>query len=198
MNSKFIIGLGNIGNEYTDTRHNAGFAILNALKNHYESQEQIHTVSVKKLKSQIFSIPSKKIYLVYPQTYMNLSGFAVRALIDWYKISNLKNLVIVHDDIALPLGQIRWVAKGGAGGQHGIESIIEHLGGNKEFNRLKFGIGPDPGGEKRSKYVLGKFRDDEKEILNKSLNKALKSLNLFLQGSSMSDLMNEFNVSACS
>lgn len=194
MSTKFIVGLGNTGLEYSNTRHNIGFEILNGLKSFYENSEQINENSIKKIKARILSIPNKKLYLIYPKTYMNASGIAVRALIDWYKIDNLQNsLLIVYDDISLPLGQMRLVSKGGAGGQRGIESIIEHLSGNKEFNRLKFGIGPDPGGELRSKYVLSKFKVDEKEILAKTLSKAIESLTLFVDGHSMGDLMNKFN-----
>jgi PTH1 family peptidyl-tRNA hydrolase len=124
---------------------------------------------------------------------MNLSGQAVRALIDWYKIDDLKKLLVIHDDVALPLGKMKWVANGGAGGQHGIESIIEHLGGNKEFTRLKFGIGPDPGGDRRSNYVLSKFPAEHNDLLEKSIKASVDGVMLFLQNASLNKIMDTYN-----
>jgi PTH1 family peptidyl-tRNA hydrolase len=194
MSLKFIIGLGNPGKEFKNTRHNIGFELLDELINYYQAKAlQVIQGDAKKLKSKTAQIPDKKLLLVYPQTFMNLSGQAVRAVIDWYKITDLSNIVVVHDDVSLSLGQMRLIENGGAGGQHGIESIIEHLGGNKNFRRLKFGVGPDPGGDKRSQYVLGRFPEDQQTLLVKSQKQALECLTLFVEGSNYSDLMNKFN-----
>ena len=196
---KFIIGLGNPEDKFRGTRHNIGFEILDALiyrLNKDRLAEQISENTNKKLKSKIVSIQSQKLgefILLYPQTYMNLSGQAVRALIDWYKIDDLKKLLVIHDDVALPLGKMKWVANGGAGGQHGIESIIEHLGGNKEFTRLKFGIGPDPGGDRRSNYVLSKFPAEHNDLLEKSVKASVDGVMLFLQNASLSKIMETYN-----
>ncbi len=196
---KFIIGLGNPEDKFRGTRHNIGFEILDALIYRLHKDrlaEQVSENTNKKLKSKIVSIQSQKLgefILLYPQTYMNLSGQAVRALIDWYKIDDLKKLLVIHDDVALPLGKMKWVANGGAGGQHGIESIIEHLGGNKEFTRLKFGIGPDPGGDRRSNYVLSKFPAEHNDLLEKSIKASVDGVMLFLQNASLNKIMDTYN-----
>ena len=104
---------------------------------------------------------------------MNDSGKAVMAIKQFYKIV-LKDCLIIHDDVAFPLGRIRLQKDGGAGGQHGVESIIEHLGGEKDFNRLKIGIGPDPGGNVRHNYVLQKFSAEDRLILTKVIETAGK------------------------
>lgn len=194
MQTKLIVGLGNPGEKYKNTRHNVGFEVLDRLindldPNGIESKENLS----KKLQSKVVSINSVGLVLIYPQTYMNLSGKAVRAALDWYKIKDLKQLLIVHDDVSLPLGKIRWVVNGGAGGQHGIESTIQHLSGRKDFQRLKFGIGPDPGGDRRSKYVLERFPSKEQDLLDKSLLLATKSIKSFVDGKSVEEIMNEYN-----
>jgi peptidyl-tRNA hydrolase, PTH1 family len=194
MKAKFIVGLGNPGQEYKGTRHNIGFEILDALTEVLkQSGEQLVEASSKKLYSKTISFPVSKTTLIYPQTFMNLSGRAVRAIYDWYKLKDLSNFLVIHDDLSLPVGQMRWVTHGGAGGQHGVESIIEYFGGSKLFARLKFGIGPDPGGEKRSQYVLSQFDNLEKPILNKTINSALEALTLFIQEKPFTEIMNRYN-----
>lgn len=188
---KVIVGLGNPGSEYKNTRHNIGFEILDELVSFLSSnilEVQVSEQNAKKLRSKVISIklPSKfsseknkELVLVYPQTFMNLSGEALRAVLNWYKIPpsdfNKNKLLIVHDDVSLPLGKFRWVSSGGAGGQHGIESVISHLG-TKDFPRLKFGIGPDPGGEKRAQFVLSKFSSEEILLLKKTIKLAVESI----------------------
>lgn len=184
---KVIVGLGNPGSEYKNTRHNIGFEILDELINFLSSnfsEAQVSEQNAKKLRSKIISIKffnkfSSELVLVYPQTFMNLSGEALRAVLNWYKIPqsgfNKNKLLIVHDDVSLPLGKFRWVSSGGAGGQHGIESVISHLG-TKDFPRLKFGIGPDPGGEKRAQFVLSKFSSEEILLLKKTIKLAVESI----------------------
>ncbi len=195
MTRKFIIGLGNPGSEYKETRHNIGFALLDSLAELFSSEGKLSNMKQpSKLKSSLVEFPADNLILVYPQTYMNLSGQAVRAIADWYKVSDLKNLLIVHDDVALPLGQIKLIDGGGAGGQHGVESIFEHFGGSKNFRRLKFGVGPDPGGERRASYVLGKFREDELELLNETRQRAVEALQGFSKGQVFDKLMAEFNM----
>jgi len=186
---KIIFGLGNPGLEYQHTRHNVGFMLLDRLQDILLSSEQRKEQLSSKLKSRLLS--TSNTILVYPQTYMNLSGEAVRDVLNWYKITNTQNILVIHDDISLPLGRIRWVHSAGAAGQHGIESIIKHLG-TQNFPRLRFGIGPDPGGERRSAFVLGKFQDEE--LLKKSLSLAIESLKLYLQNNhDLKTIMNQYN-----
>ncbi|MDJ0626317.1 MAG: aminoacyl-tRNA hydrolase [Candidatus Caenarcaniphilales bacterium] len=199
MKTKLLVGLGNPGKQFENTRHNIGFALLDNLLQHfrhsidYEIKENESKKFYGKLVLVTSANSSTKLILLYPQTFMNLSGKSVKATLDWFKIKNLKQLLIIHDDVSLPLGKIRWTSNGGAGGQHGVESIIEHLAGQKGFNRLKFGIGPDPGGDRRSKYVLEKFTSKDEDLLNRSSTLALKSLIQFTDDKPVTEIMNEFN-----
>ena len=122
---KLVVGLGNIGNKYTFTRHNAGFMLADsiALNNNLTFREN------SKLKSLItnFRYGNEDYIIIKPPTFMNLSGEAVRAVIDYYKIA-VEDIIIVHDDLSLPLGKIRLRSNGSDGGHNGIKSIIQHLG----------------------------------------------------------------------
>lgn len=137
---KLIIGLGNVGAKYCFTRHNAGFMLADkiAMDNNADFREN------SKLKSLItkFYKDGEEWMIVKPTTYMNLSGEAMRAVIDYYKISP-SDMIIVYDDLSLHIGKIRFRDNGSDGGHNGIKSIIQHLG-SKNFARLKIGIGPQP------------------------------------------------------
>ena len=174
---KFIIGLGNPGKKYDNNRHNIGFLFLQEFaKNHSSS-----FVLKNKLKSNytefIFEGVLYRIFM--PTTYMNNSGEAIRAIIDWFKIEKDK-LIIVVDDIDIPLGKIRVRKKGSSGGHNGLKSIINHLN-SKEFLRIRIGIGSPPVIEKDKNYntishVLGNFSKSEKLILNKIFCQMIESL----------------------
>lgn len=163
---KVLIGLGNPGSHHSSTRHNAGFMVIDKLA----TESGAHFNQARHLFSQIAKVHIRgtEVLLVKPVTYMNLSGKAFVALINWYKLS-LGEFLVIHDDVSLPLGRLRLQKGGGAGGQHGIESIIEHLGGKRDFNRVKLGIGPDPGGEKRASYVLSSIPDCDKELFREAI-----------------------------
>lgn len=161
---KLIIGLGNYEDKYLFTRHNAGFMMVDFfVKNNNESFKLD-----KKLKSYIakFKIGGEDIVVIKPTTYMNLSGEAVIAVMNFYKIDK-KDVLVIYDDIALDLGRVRFRNSGSDGGHNGIKSIIKHLG-SSEFDRLKIGIGPQPNIPSES-YVLQNFTNDEllklKEVL---------------------------------
>ncbi|MDX1919329.1 MAG: aminoacyl-tRNA hydrolase [Candidatus Caenarcaniphilales bacterium] len=192
MKTKLIVGLGNPGEEYKNTRHNIGFMLLDALAARFNNDE-VKSETAKKLKSKVKTISSRHLVLLYPQTFMNLSGEALRAALTWYKITDYKQILVVYDDVALPLGKIRWVTEGGAGGHHGIESIIQQLGGCKDFTRLKFGVGPDPGGDRRSSYVLQKFPASELEKLERCIKTSVESINEFINEKKLQDIMNKYN-----
>ena len=187
---KFIIGLGNPGRKYNNSRHNIGFLFIQKFANNYNSK----FVLKNKLKCNYAEFISDGInYKIFmPTTFMNNSGEAIRAIIDWFKIDNDKLIVIV-DDIDIPLGKIRVRKQGGSGGHNGLRSIINHLN-SKEFLRIRIGIGAPPTIEKDKKYntishVLGNFSKHEKFILNKifcHMIESLKKLNdhnedLFIQ-----------------
>ncbi len=164
---KLLVGLGNPGVEYNKTRHNVGFMIIEELarKNNCTFRES------KKLYGRTCEIGSgiNKTRLLMPNTFMNESGKSVRSAKDWFNFEN-HQLIVLVDDIDLPLGKIRLRSKGGSGGHNGLKSIINHLG-TQEFKRLKIGIGSpsDIPKERKSKtvsHVLGRFSKEEFVILN--------------------------------
>ena len=194
---KFIIGLGNPGKKYDNNRHNIGFLFLQEFaKNHSSS-----FVLKNKLKSNYTEFISEGVlYRIFmPTTYMNNSGEAIRAIIDWFKIDKDK-LIIVVDDIDIPLGKIRVRKKGSSGGHNGLKSIINYLN-SKEFLRIRIGIGSPPLIEKDKKYntishVLGNFSKSEKLILNKifcQMIESLQKLNDHNENSIICEL-NSFNI----
>ncbi|MCR5266542.1 MAG: aminoacyl-tRNA hydrolase [Cyanobacteria bacterium RUI128] len=168
---KLIIGLGNVGGKYTFTRHNVGFMTVDkiALDNGIEFKDN------SKLKSLItkFYKDGEEYMLVKPTTYMNLSGEAMRAVIDYYKIDP-KDMIIVYDDLSIDLGKIRFRASGSDGGHNGIKSIIKHLG-SQDFLRLKIGIGPQPPIPSEA-FVLQNFEQDSLEPLKEVLTKAADAI----------------------
>ena len=152
-----IVGLGNPGTEYAATRHNIGFDMVTYLSDKYgialRSKEGKAIVGKGVIEGQ-------KVMLVQPQTYMNLSGESVRALMDYYKLTT-DEIVIIYDDISMPVGQVRIRPKGSAGGHNGIKSIIAHLG-TQEFPRIKIGVGAKP---ENGDLVLGRFsKEDDAKI----------------------------------
>lgn len=169
-----VTGLGNIGAKYTFTRHNAGFMVVDSLAlNNSETFKEN-----SKLKSLITKIRlnGEDTLLVKPTTYMNLSGEAIRAVIDYYKIP-VENTLVVYDDLSLDLGKIRFRASGSDGGHNGIKSIIQHLGTNK-FARLKIGIGPQPGIPSEA-FVLQNFGNDELDKLKTVINKSTEAIEYY-------------------
>lgn len=151
-----IVGLGNPGTDYAATRHNIGFDMVTYLSDQYNiplrSRENKAIVGKGMIGGQ-------KVMLAQPQTFMNLSGESVRALLDYYKI-DIEELIIIYDDISLPVGQIRVRPKGSAGGHNGIKNIIQHLR-TEEFARIKIGVGAKPEGGDLVKHVLGRFSREE-------------------------------------
>ena len=196
MNDKYIVGLGNPGNEYKNNRHNMGFLILENLAKKYESD----FVLKSKLKSRCseLRINNFTYRLFLPNTFMNKSGEAVKAIVDWYKI-DLNQLFIIVDDLDLPVGKIRFRKKGGSGGHNGLKSIIENLQ-TQNFNRIRVGIGSSKTIEKSNNYntishVLGNISSEEKIILDKvylKINKSLEQLNTRTEDYIISEL-NSFN-----
>lgn len=180
---KLIVGLGNVGERYCFTRHNTGFMVLDklALDKGFSFREE------SKLKC--FLAKSGDIIYIKPTTFMNLSGEAVRAVMDYYKI-DVKDLLIVYDDIALDLGRMRFRANGSDGGHNGIKSIIKHVG-TKEFDRLKIGIGPQPNIPSEN-YVLQNFPKEQLEELKEVLKKADEAIEFYLENG-IQKAQNKFN-----
>ena len=177
MNEIYLIGLGNPGKKYSKSRHNIGFLVLENLSRKYNSNFLLKD----KLKSSCseFKINNSTYRLFLPNTFMNNSGDAVRAIVDWYKI-NLDQVFIIVDDKDLPLGKIRFRKKGSSGGHNGLKSIIEKLQ-THDFNRIRIGIGSPPSNKeiKNSNtisHVLGNISLEEKLILDKVYKRVIDSL----------------------
>jgi len=176
MNEFYLIGLGNPGKKYSRSRHNIGFLLLENLSKKYNS----NFILKDKLRSYFaeFKINDSTFRLFLPNTFMNNSGEAVRAILDWYKI-NIDQIFIIVDDKDLPLGKIRFRKKGSSGGHNGLKSIIEKLQ-TQNFNRIRIGIGSPPlikgGNYNTISHVLGNISLEEKSILDQVYKKVIESL----------------------
>ena len=177
MNEIYLIGLGNPGKKYSKSRHNIGFLVLENLSRKYNSNFLLKD----KLKSSCseFKINNSTYRLFLPNTFMNNSGDAVRAIVDWYKM-NLDQIFIIVDDKDLPLGKIRFRKKGSSGGHNGLKSIIEKLQ-THEFNRIRIGIGSPPLNKEIKNFntishVLGNISLEEKVILDKVYKRVIESI----------------------
>lgn len=193
---KLIIGLGNPGEQYNGTRHNLGFEALDEYaKKHlpvgFEWEND------KKFKAEILKM-SQGLWLIKPQTYMNNSGLSVRQLADYFKVS-LEDVIVVHDELDLPLGKIKVRVGGSAAGHHGVESIISLLGDEK-FIRVRLGIGNTKTqiSERKgasvdtNKYVLESFKSDEKPKIKHILKQAVSALELLIE-EGLEKAQNQFN-----
>jgi len=177
MNEIYLIGLGNPGKKYSNSRHNIGFVILENFSKKYNSNFLLKD----KLKSfySEFKINEYTYRLFLPNTFMNNSGDAVRAIIDWYKI-NLDQIFIIVDDKDLPLGKIRFRKKGSSGGHNGLNSIIEKLH-TQNFSRIRIGIGSPPSTRETNQFntishVLGNISSEEKSVLDKVYLRVIETL----------------------
>lgn len=180
-----IVGLGNPGREYEDTRHNVGFKVVDNIAKEYNID--INRQKFKGMHGEGF-INGKKIMLLKPMTYMNLSGESVREVVDFYNIQN-NEIIVIYDDISLETGTLRIREKGSAGGHNGIKSIIAHLGSDI-FSRIKVGVG-QPNGD-LVKHVLGKFANEEMIILNQSIEASTKATEEIIKND-VKSAMNLFN-----
>jgi PTH1 family peptidyl-tRNA hydrolase len=171
-----IVGLGNPGREYENTRHNIGFRVVDSIA-------AAHGMTFAKRQSKALVaegvIANQKVLLAKPQTYMNLSGEAVRGLLTFYKIP-LNRLLVISDDLDIPPGTLRIREKGGAGGQKGLKSIIEHLG-TQEFARMRIGIGRPPGRMDPAAYVLRDFDSDESALVVETVDRAVKAVETWIR-----------------
>ncbi len=182
-----IVGLGNPGREYRETRHNIGFMLvdrlavkLNARFSRLQSKALVATATYNE----------RKVILAKPQTFMNLSGQSVQGLMHFYKLP-LTNLLVAHDDLDLPVGTIRIRPDGGSAGQKGMASIIERLG-TDEFARVRLGIGRPPGQMQAPDYVLQDFSTGDMTVISETLNRAVDAALEFVVNG-LDKAMNKFN-----
>ncbi|MBR4582105.1 MAG: aminoacyl-tRNA hydrolase [Lachnospiraceae bacterium] len=183
-----IAGLGNPGKEYVNTRHNVGWSALDVFASKYGI-----SVEEGKFKSLIGkgAVEGQKVILVKPLTYMNLSGEAVRAVCDYFKVDPENELIVLYDDISLPVGQLRVRPKGSAGGHNGIKNIIAHLG-TEVFLRIKVGVGEKPSRMDLADYVLGHFSAEDAAAEKEAYEKVSEAILLLMEGKT-EEAMNKFN-----
>ena len=164
---KIVLGIGNPGNKYAKTRHNLGFAVVDEIANTHG--KNFHADPRSKSVAAEIDLGDQRCLLVKPITYVNLSGEAVRLLLNWYKLS-VASLLVISDDLHLPVGKIRLRSKGGSGGHRGLQSIINCLQ-SSDFARLRIGIGSENEVANAS-YVLSRFTSAEQEVIGTSVRKA--------------------------
>jgi PTH1 family peptidyl-tRNA hydrolase len=185
--SYLIVGLGNPGREYRETRHNAGYMVIDRLCADFD-------IRLSRLQSRALVgsgvWKGYKVILAKPQTFMNLSGQAVASLIRFYKLP-LDHLLVIHDDLDLGVGTLRMRPGGGSAGQKGLASIIQQLG-TEEFPRLRIGIGHPPGQMDTADYVLGNFYGSEKDLIATLLDRAVEAVEDFILNG-LEHAMNQFN-----
>ncbi len=183
-----IVGLGNPGKDYKNTRHNIGFDVIDVIadKVNISVTEKKHKALVGK---GVFA--GQKVILAKPQTYMNLSGESVRSLLDYYKVDETEELIIISDDISLPPGQIRIRKKGSAGGHNGLKNIIAHLG-HDSFHRIKMGVGEKPKGYDLADYVLGHFDKTDRAIMDDAVSDAMAAIEMIMNEGA-DTAMNHYN-----
>ena len=183
---KLIIGLGNPGVEYAYTRHNIGFMVIDAL-----AKEKGITSFQKKFNGAYASymINGEKVYILKPETYMNLSGECIHPFMTYFRIKQ-EEILVIYDDLDTKLGRLRLRETGSAGGHNGIKSVISHLG-NQEFKRVRVGIGRPTVGTIID-YVLSSFKKEEEEMVNKVVQKSVAAI-VALEEKRFSDVMNIYN-----
>lgn len=186
-----IAGLGNPGRQYENTRHNIGFMVIDAAAEKYHI-----AVAEKKHKALLGKgmIGGEKVILVKPQTFMNLSGESIREIIDYYKVEEKTELIVIADDISLETGTLRIRKKGSAGGHNGLKNIILHLG-HDEFQRIKIGVGGKPSDYDLVDYVLGHFGKEDGERIAQSVERAAEALETMI-ADGPDAAMNQFNKKA--
>jgi len=184
---KIIVGIGNPGKEYAETRHNAGFMVTDRLAREHginSWRSRFHSRTAEG------SVRGAKVLLMKPETFVNESGRAVRAAVDWCRVE-VPDVMIVCDDFNLALGRLRVRPQGRSGGHHGLDSILAALGA--EPPRLRIGIGAEPGGRGRD-FVLSTFSAAERPVLDEAVQRAVRALEVWLEAG-MERCQNEFNAS---
>ena len=187
--TKLLVGLGNPGDKYFETKHNVGFMLIDQLA----KKQNVTFTHDKIFQSDLasFFLNGEKIYLVKPTTFMNESGKAVHALLTYYGL-DIEDLLIIYDDLDMEVGKIRLRAKGSAGGHNGIKSIIQHIG-TQVFNRVKIGIGRPKNGMSVVHHVLSKFDKDDYIGILQSIDKVDDSVNYYLQEKNFEKTMQRYN-----
>ena len=185
---KLLVALGNPDEKYANTRHNAGFMVADFLSKKWGFSFSKETKFKSEASKTIFQ--GEQVLIIKPQTYMNLSGEAVIAVMNFFKLSN-RDLLVIYDDLSLELGKMRFRANGSDGGHNGIKSIMKHIN-TKDFDRLKFGVGPQPANIPSEHFVLAQFPKEVSECLNNTIEKASDAVECWLQ-EGIQKAQNKFN-----
>jgi len=184
---KLIVGLGNPGKQFEQTRHNVGFAVIDELSDRLG-------IELDKTKHKgiygMGTILGNKVLILKPLTYMNLSGECIRPVMDYYNIG-IEDVMVIYDDLDLPVGKIRIRTKGSAGGHNGIKSTVANLG-TQQFNRIRIGIDRPKNGMQITDYVLGRFTEEEKNSVKESVEKSASACEKWLN-TPILQVMNDFN-----
>lgn len=184
---KMIIGLGNPGKQYETTRHNVGFHAIDLLA------EQLNAPAPQTKFNGLFTtvhVGGKKVMLVKPLTFMNLSGECVRPLMDYYDVQD-DEITVIYDDLDLAPGKLRLRAKGGAGGHNGMKSLIAHLG-TDAFNRIRIGVGRPDGRMNIADYVLSSFSKEEEPLIQEAVERSASASRAWIEQPFL-EVMNEYN-----
>ncbi|QDT66232.1 aminoacyl-tRNA hydrolase [Calycomorphotria hydatis] len=184
---KLVVGLGNPGREYQNTRHNIGFEVIAELARNMGCSS-----GQKKFSGELWEgqLAGERVLLLTPWTYMNLSGDSVQAAVRFYKLS-MEDILVICDDMNLEAGRLRLRASGSAGGQNGLKDIIAKLGG-EDFPRLRVGIGRPPGRMSATNHVLGKYSSEEQKTLPLTIADAVTAVELWVT-KGIIDAMNQVN-----
>lgn len=184
---KLIVGLGNPGGEYADNRHNIGFRVVDEFARKFRISFDTHEKDSMTGRGRVAGQP---VMVAKPLTYMNLSGAAVRGLVNAY-LEASDDLIVIYDDVDLPLGKLRLRASGSSGTHNGMKSIVASLG-TERFPRLRFGIRSDSQGERLRDFVLGDFSEEEEAVVAPAVTRSVDALVLFVRGE-LKRAMNQFN-----
>lgn len=181
---KLIVGLGNPGSKYDKTKHNAGFWVIDELIRRSENSAEKNQCQALVTTCTLYG---ERVMLAKPQTFMNLSGHAVSEIVNYYH-DRLDDILVIHDDLDLPVGKLRFKNGGSAGGHNGIKSIIAQLG-SQDFGRLKLGIGK---GGNTIDYVLSPFNGEDAKIIDSAVQTAADAVEVWLK-QGLNKAMNEYN-----
>ena len=185
---KLVVGLGNPGAKYKGTRHNVGFMTMDEVA--YQEKFDFDKAIFDAIFAQV-QIGGEKVIFMKPLTFMNLSGEAIRPLMNYFKIT-IEDLLVVYDDMDLPVGKIRLRQKGSAGGHNGIKSILSCLG-TSEFNRIKVGVGRPKDGRTVVGHVLNRFEKEEEEDIIFAVQKSVDAIRSWIETDDFVKTMNQFN-----
>ncbi|TWT95335.1 Peptidyl-tRNA hydrolase [Botrimarina colliarenosi] len=184
---KIVVGLGNPGKQYEATRHNVGFDTLRLLAEQFSAE-----TPKSKFDSYVTEamVNGERTLLVWPQTFMNRSGQAVRQVVQFYK-TPLEDLLVICDDFALDVGRLRIRAKGSSGGQNGLKDVAQQLA-TEDYQRLRIGVGPVPSGRNAADFVLGRFASKERELVEVAIADAAAAVACWAEAG-VTEAMNKFN-----